>query len=131
MAKYCGGRDFGRLYYNFISNDVTGKIFMMDTYSSDSIKVGQGATILLHKANPYLLHIVMDWYLERKYGIIGDFKTLVKIIEKNEKRHTKKRITSAKKRHKSTFKMMMQLHNILRKQQNIIREKTNTSLKKA
>lgn len=115
MAKFCGGTDFKILHHNFISGDISGKIFMTKDYQTDSIHWGKGLIVDLHKADPFLLNIILDWSFDNPNGFIGDIELFYNLVNINEEQYIHKRIRKSHTNFKKRTKRMLSLHNILRK----------------
>lgn len=119
MKKYCGEADFKTLYHNFITSDVSGKLFIMTEYETESVQIGAGVTIFIEKAESFLLNILNEWYLDNPHVIIGDIQMFFKTLHKNEKTRIKRTIKEGKERFEKMPKVALQLHNILREHKNI------------
>lgn len=129
MKKFCGGSDFKTLYYNFVTRDTSGKLFLMEEYRTESINIGAGVTIFIEKATSFLLNILKDWQNKKPHVLIGDITLFTETLEKRQKRNIKDKIKKAKKKFEKTHRIAIQLHNILREQQklkkNTVKQKQN------
>ncbi|KAB8154251.1 hypothetical protein EZY14_007385 [Kordia sp. TARA_039_SRF] len=114
MTKFYGGADFKILHYNFLHGDTNGKIFIMEGYESESVGWGKGAIIHLHKATPFLLNVIFEWFQDHPKGIVGDIKLLYDLVEKYECWEISKKIKRSHYNFNKRKKRMLSLHNILR-----------------
>ena len=132
MKKYSGGAGFKTLYYEFVTRDTTGKLFVMEDYETESMQIGAGATIFIEKASSFLLNALKDRYsdaLELFYSflsahvLIGDIPVFLKTVDEREKKYIQDKIQKGKQKFEKTHKIALQLHNILREQQQIKRSR--------
>lgn len=114
MTKFYGGTDFKILHHNFLNGDTTGKIFMMESYETESVSWGKGAIIHLHKATPFLLNVIFEWLQDIPKGIIGDIQLLHDLVERYERWEVSKKIKRSHCSFNKRKKRMLSLHNILR-----------------
>ncbi|MFY0602948.1 MAG: hypothetical protein JXQ93_03295 [Flavobacteriaceae bacterium] len=119
MKKYCGGADFKTLYYNFTTRDISGKLFTMEEYETESLQIGAGVTIFIGKAESFLLNILKDWYDEKPHALIGDIPMFFNTVFEREKNFIKDKIQRGKERFERIPKVSLQLHNILREHQGL------------
>lgn len=119
MKKYCGGADFKTLYYNFITRNTSGRIFIMEDYQTESVQIGAGATIIIEKAESFLLNILKDWHDKRPHALIGDIPMFFNTISQREKKFIKDKILKGKEKFERIPKVALQLHNILREHQGL------------
>lgn len=119
MKKYCGGVSFKTLYYNFITRETSGKLFLMEDYLTESMQIGAGATIFIEKATSFLLNTLKDWHDKKPHVLIGDISMFRKTIDKRQKKHIQNKIEKGKQKFEKTHRIAIQLHNVLRKQQKI------------
>lgn len=123
MKKYSGGAGFKTLYYEFVTRDTTGKLFVMEDYETESMQIGAGATIFIEKASSFLLNALKDRYSERPHVLIGDIPVFLKTVDEREKKYIQDKIQKGKQKFEKTHKIALQLHNILREQQQIKRSR--------
>jgi hypothetical protein len=123
MKRYCGGANFKILHHNFINGDISGKIFMMKSYETESIHWGKGAIIHLYKAEPFLLNIIFEWRLNDPDGFIGDIEVFNHLVNENVSHETSKKIRNNHHNFKRKTKRMLSLHNILREHKSFRKKK--------
>lgn len=113
MMDFWGTPSFDSLYQAFIAGSTGGKIFMMKTLESEDTFLGKGVTIILKKANPYVLALLKEKCLNDADAMIGDIDLLMKLtalndlqqIEKyNDQRH--QNLVEAPKRQRQLFSIM-------------------------
>lgn len=119
MKKYYGGSDFKTLYYNFITRDASGKLFLMEDYEAESMRIGAGTTVFIEKATSFLLNILKDWKDEKPHVLIGDISMLFSLVDAHQKQNIQNKIKRGKEKFEKTHRMVIQLHNILREQQKL------------
>ena len=118
MKKY-GKTGFKALYHHFIDNDITGKLFVLEDYETESLQIGAGATIFIEKAESLLLNILKGWHNEKPYVLIGDIPMFFNTVFEHEKNFIKGKIQRGKEKFERIPKVALQLHNILREQQSV------------
>ena len=119
MSIKGGGVSFKEKYYHFVSKNTKGKIMFLESYKGkiEEVEWGKGAVLILKKANPFLLNIVKDWFLEKPTRLAGDIAgLLIQTVKKNRVKNLKK---SLKNNISRANKSRLQLHNILRKHRKI------------
>ena len=79
MSIKGGGISFKEKYYHFVSKNTKGKIMFLESYKGkiEEVEWGKGAVLILKKANPFLLNIVKDWFLEKPTRLAGDIAGLL------------------------------------------------------
>ena len=119
MSIKGGGISFKEKYHYFVSKNTKGTIMFLESYKGkvEEVEWGKGAVLILKKANPFLLNIVKDWFLEKPTRLAGDIAgLLIQTVKKNRVKNLKK---SLKNNISRANKSRLQLHNILRKQKKI------------
>lgn len=116
MKKYCGGGNFQSLYNHFITRDFKGKIFVMEDYHTESLQIGAGATLLIEKAESFLLEVLKEWYQKKPCVLIGDIPLLFQTVKKRRTACIKHTIQKGRQKFERVPILILQLHNILREQ---------------
>ena len=83
MMDFWGAPSFDSLYQEFITGNTGGKIFIMKEFKSGDTSFGRGATVLLGKANGFLLSVLKEQYLKDNSFMIGDIELLFKLTDEN------------------------------------------------
>ena len=102
MKNHSGGVDFKSLYYNFITRDTSGKLFVMEDYKTESMQIGAGATIFIEKATSFLLNILKDWHDEKPQVLVGDVSMFLKTIDERQKKNIQYKIQKGKQKFEKT-----------------------------
>ncbi|CAL2095614.1 conserved protein of unknown function [Tenacibaculum sp. 190524A02b] len=122
MTTFYGGADFKILHHNFISGDMSQKLFMMKDYESESACWGKGAVIHLDKAEPFLLNIILEWSHKNPNGYVGDETALYYLVNKYIAKQTHQKIRKSHANFKKRTKRMLSLHNLIRSHKPILKK---------
>jgi hypothetical protein len=119
MMDFWGAPSFDSLYQEFITGSTGGKIFIMKEFKSGDTSLGKGATVLLDKANGFLLSVLQEQYLKDNSFMIGDIELLFKLADENNQAlmdyYNQERIKNVIK----APKRQRQLYAILRKHKSL------------
>jgi hypothetical protein len=119
MMDFWGAPNFDNLYQKFITGSTGGKIFIMKKFKSGDTSLGKGATVLLEKANGFLLSVLQEQYLKDSSYMIGDIELLFKLADENDQTlmdyYNQERIKNVIK----APKRQRQLYAILRKHKSL------------
>ena len=119
MMDFWGEKAFETLNNEFVSNNSSGKIFIMKQYQNEDTFLGRGVTILLRKTTDFMLTLLKEQYILDPSYMIGDIELLFLLVKRNREKILQKHNTKRKLTKKSAYKNKLQLHNVLRKQRNL------------
>lgn len=130
MMDFWGAPNFDNLYQKFITGSTGGKIFIMKKFQNGETYLGKGATVLLEKANGFLLSILQEQYLKDNSYIIGDIELLFKLADENNQTlieyYNQERIKNVIK----APKRQRQLYTIIRKHKSLKPTRFSIQIKK-
>lgn len=119
MMDFWGEKAFEALHNQFVSNNSSGKIFMMKQYEKEDTFLGRGVTILLRKATDFMLTLLKEQYILDPNSMIGDIELLFALVKENREKILQKHNAKRKLTKKLAYKNKLQLHNVLRKQRSL------------
>lgn len=119
MMDFWDAPSFDSLYQEFITGSTGGKIFIMKKFQNGEASLGKGVTVLLEKANGFLLSVLQEQYLKDSSYMIGDIELLSKLADENDQAlidyYNQERIKNVIK----APKRQRQLYSIMRKHKSL------------
>jgi len=120
MMNFGCASSFDSLYREFIKGSTGGKIFMMKDFHMNETDIGKGTIIILDRANPYILSLLVEKYKKDQTFMIGDVELLMKLAKINNEVRAEKfkeeriyHAVRAKKRQKQLYSILIRKHKSL------------------